>query len=544
MALQALRSPTEALTPTSEAASPQDPNWRSDRESYPAAAAAAAWPAAAVKGVIARGEEVILQLPAQPPYGRRLGDSTEQALLMLVQAFHWESHKQAWWREVQKRVPDIVAAGFTAVWLPPSSESLAPQGTRLSLTSSSPRPLPPSLRAPCVCLPSLLPLPCECSLPPSSYISPHSSTSYLPRNLYSLESAYGSEAELRALLATLRASRLRSVADIVINHRCGTTQGEGGTYNRYDGVPMGWDETSVTSDTGGRGNASTGETFGGAANIDHTQRFVRDDLSAWLTWLRDDVGYSSFRFDFAKGYSVEFVRSYIEAARPDFAIGEYWDACNYSGAASAELSYDQDSHRQRIVDWVDRTGGLATAFDFTTKGILQEAVRSREYWRLRDPLGRPPGMLGIWPSRAVTFIDNHDTGSTQASPEQYLSTLHSSLLLHAHWPFPAEHISQGYTYILTHPGLPTVFYDHFFCWGDELRRVLTDLIHLRRKAGIHSRSSIRIAEASNDRYCAQVGDRLAMRIGADGWTPPAGGGGSGLWKLIVSGLEYAAWLRC
>eukprot|EP00850_Spirogloea_muscicola_P007965 SM000041S15524 [mRNA] locus=s41:621857:624986:+ [translate_table: standard] len=529
MALQALRSPTEALTPTSEAVSPQDPNWRSDRES--------SWPAAAVKGVIARGEEVILQ------------------------AFHWESHKQAWWRELQKRVPDIVAAGFTAVWLPPSSESLAPQGTRLSITSSLHPPLPLFLRAPC------------CSLPPPFYISLQFSTNlvaashvqlksspllpachrgcrwragYLPRNLYSLESAYGSEAELRALLATLRAWQLRSVADIVINHRCGTTQGEGGTYNRYDGVPMGWDETSVTSDTGGRGNASTGETFGGAANIDHTQRFVRDDLSAWLTWLRDDVGYSSFRFDFAKGYSAEFVRSYIEAARPDFAIGEYWDACNYSGAASAELSYDQDSHRQRIVNWVDRTGGLATAFDFTTKGILQEAVRSREYWRLRDPLGRPPGVLGIWPSRAVTFIDNHDTGSTQASRKHYLSLslfLHSSLLLLAHWPFPAEHISQGYTYILTHPGLPTVFYDHVFCWGDELRRVLTDLIALRRKAGIHSRSSIRIAEASNDRYCAQVGDRLAMRIGADGWTPPAGGGG-GLWKLIVSGLEYAAWLRC
>eukprot|EP00850_Spirogloea_muscicola_P001479 SM000005S17276 [mRNA] locus=s5:1181539:1184655:- [translate_table: standard] len=529
MALQALRSPTEALTPTSEAASPQDPNWRSDRES-------------SVKGVIARGEEVILQ------------------------AFHWESHKQAWWRELQKRVPDIVAAGFTAVWLPPSSEARASASPPPRLLLCLPpyalpvSAFPPNFRFP-VRAPCLLPLAATHSrtsliaashvqlnfLPPlpACYCDWRWRAGYLPRNLYSLESAYGSEAELRSLLAMLRASRLRSVADIVINHRCGTTQGEGGTYNRYDGVPMGWDETSVTSDTGGRGNASTGETFGGAANIDHTQRFVRDDLSAWLTWLRDNVGYSSFRFDFAKGYSAEFVRAYIEAARPDFAIGEYWDACNYSGAASAELSYDQDSHRQRIVDWVDRTGGLATAFDFTTKGILQEAVRSREYWRLRDPLGRPPGVLGIWPSRAVTFIDNHDTGSTQASPEKCFHSplLSTHCLSAAHWPFPAEHISQGYTYILTHPGLPTVFYDHFFCWGDELRRVLTDLIALRRKAGIHSRSSIRIAEASNDRYCAQVGDRLAMRIGADGWTPPAGGGG-GLWKLIVSGLEFAAWLRC
>lgn len=43
---------------------------------------------------------------------------------------------------------------------------------------------------------------------------------------------------------------------------------------------------------------------------------------------------------------------------------------------------------------------------------LQEAVKG-ELWRLRDSKGKPPGVLGWWPSRAVTFIDNHDTGSTQ-----------------------------------------------------------------------------------------------------------------------------------
>ena len=38
-----------------------------------------------------------------------------------------------------------------------------------------------------------------------------------------------------------------------------------------------------------------------------------------------------------------------------------------------------------------------------------------EYWRLVDSQGRPPGLLGMWPSRAVTFIENHDTG-TSATP--------------------------------------------------------------------------------------------------------------------------------
>lgn len=32
------------------------------------------------------------------------------------------------------------------------------------------------------------------------------------------------------------------------------------------------------------------------------------------------------------------------------------------------LNYNQDTHRQRTVNWADSTGGTAAAFDFTTKG--------------------------------------------------------------------------------------------------------------------------------------------------------------------------------
>jgi alpha-amylase len=87
---------------------------------------------------------------------------------------------------------------------------------------------------------------------------------------------------------------------------------------------------------------------------------------------------------------------------------------------------------------VNETKGKSTAFDFTTKGILQEAVNG-QLWRLRDGNSKPPGMIGYWPEKAVTFIDNHDTGSTQG-----------------HWPFPGDKVMQGYTYILTHPGTPCI----------------------------------------------------------------------------------------
>jgi hypothetical protein len=76
---------------------------------------------------------------------------------------------------------------------------------------------------------------------------------------------------------------------------------------------------------------------------------------------------------------------------------------------------------------------------------LQEAIRENKYHYLADAQGRPAGLLGTRPTQSVTFIDNHDTGSTQA-----------------HWRFPRANKLDGYAYILTHPGVPTVFWEHLY----------------------------------------------------------------------------------
>ncbi|XP_039003264.1 probable alpha-amylase 2 [Hibiscus syriacus] len=281
------------------------------------------------------------------------------------------------------------------------------------------------------------------------------------------------------------------MADIVINHRIGTTKGNGGMYNRNDGILLAWNEHAVTSCTGGLGNRSTVDNFNGVPNIDHSRRFVRKDIIGWLKWLRS-VSFQDFHFDFARGYSAKYVKEYIEEAKPIFSVGEYWDSCNYNG---------YDSHRQRIINWIDATGQISTAFDFTIKGILQEAVMG-QVWRLRDPQGKPPGVMGWWPSRALTFIDNHDTGSTQA-----------------HWPFPSNHIMEGYAYILAHPGKPTVFYDHFYDWDEH------------SKASRYPQpSSVRILESQYNLYSAMIGDKVRMKIGDGSWCPT-----SREWTLATSG---------
>ena len=62
-----------------------------------------------------------------------------------------------------------------------------------------------------------------------------------------------------------------------------------------------------------------------------------------------------------------FVEEYCQRTGPDFVVGEYWDSLNYEHGVA---TYCQNHHRQQIINWINAAGGMATAFDVTTKGIL------------------------------------------------------------------------------------------------------------------------------------------------------------------------------
>lgn len=79
------------------------------------------------------------------------------------------------------------------------------------------------------------------------------------------------------------------------------------------------------------------------------------------------MGYDGWRLDFVRGFWGGYVKDYLDASEPYFAVGEYWDSLSYS---YGEMDYNQDAHRQRIIDWISATYGTASAFDVTTKGIL------------------------------------------------------------------------------------------------------------------------------------------------------------------------------
>lgn len=407
----------------------------------------------------------------EPESPVKICSGTGSGFEILCQGFNWESHKTGrWYQELQEKAVELASLGFTVVWLPPPTESISPEG-------------------------------------------------YMPKDLYNLNSRYGSVDELKTLVKKFHEVDIKVLGDAVLNHRCAHYQNQNGVWNIFGGR-LNWDDRAVVADDPhfqGRGNKSSGDNFHAAPNIDHSQDFVRKDLKEWLCWLRKDIGYDGWRLDYVRGFWGGYVKDYIEVTEPYFAVGEYWDSLSYS---YGEMDHNQDAHRQRIIDWINATSGAAGAFDVTTKGILHAALERCEYWRLSDEKGKPPGVVGWWPSRAVTFIENHDTGSTQG-----------------HWRFPGGKEMQGYAYILTHPGTPSVFYDHIF---SHLHPEISALISVRTQNKINCRSTVNITKAERDVYAAIIDEKVAVKIGPGHYEPQHQHRNQN-WSLAKEGRDYKVW---
>lgn len=398
-------------------------------------------------------------LPAAPSLARVI-DGNSQAVIL--QGFHWESHMAtSWWDAVASKADDIASSGFDMVWFPPSGVAASDEG-------------------------------------------------YLPTKLYVQDSLYGNQGQLVRAISAFHSRGIKVIADIIINHRLGSS-GWG------DFTDPQWGPDAVCGDdewAGARGAPDTGKGYHAGRDIDHTKVYVQDSLKEWMNWLKSDIGYDGWRYDYVRGYAPEYLVMYNEATLPFFSVGESWDDLDIN---------NPNAHRQRLTNWLDSIGGISAVFDFTTKGILQHAVGSGEYWRLRDFSGKPTGLIGWWPAKAVTFIDNHDTGASTWGPGQN------------HWPFPSDKVMQGYAYILTHPGIPCVYWTHFFDWG--LHDSIRDLVKIRKYAGINSTSYVSIKVADSVKYCAVIDQKVAVKIGHGDWSPGQD------WTLAVNGNDYAVWLK-
>lgn len=291
-------------------------------------------------------------------------------------------------------------------------------------------------------------------LPPSS--KSRDPEGYYPLDYYNHNSAYGSENELKELVMACRENDILVMGELVCwSNFCGHNR------NPY--------------------------MFKGVEYDVHSE-FLCDAYEEYLLHMKN-MGFTDIRVDFLKSkecYDLGLYMSTLTSVQGLNFIGEYWTAMNYEGDY---LMNNQNNHRQEIVDYIDKTQGKFNMFDFTLKGVLQEALNRREYWRLCDERNLLPGVNGWYASNAITFIDNHDTLG------QHL------------WAFSYDKdiIVAGYAYIMTHPGTPCIYYDHFY----DLQWELEKLSEIRRRI---TDWDVTILEACNDVYKAKIGNML-IQIG-------------------------------
>ncbi len=406
------------------------------------------------------GGVALFALLTAPLHASEQTKSNSKAILM--QGFHWNSHKNNHYVDLKNKASNIKNLGITHVWFPPPSDAASAEG-------------------------------------------------YLPRQLNNLNSRYGSTSQLRDAISALNSNGVKSVADIVVNHRVGTS-------NWADFTNPTWGSWAVTRDDEwgqGTGSWDTGDGYSAARDLDHTNNGVRNGIKSWMNNALKGVGFSGWRFDYSKGYSPYYAGDYQRATNGNFCVGEIWTNLYYNNV---------DSHRQQLMNFVDGTNGSCAAFDFTTKGLLNRALSNDEYYRLRDYNGKPAGGIGWWPQKMVTFVDNHDTGPSE-----------NCWSGQNHWAVPCDKVMVGYAYILTHPGIPTVYYPHVYNWN--LRSPIKALIDIRKSQGIGATSNVNIQRADYGVYAAIINGNTAVKIGPYDWSPGSG------WTLTTYGNQYAVWKK-
>lgn len=349
--------------------------------------------------------------------------------------------------------------------------------------------------------------------PPSA--SAAQDNSYLPTQWFTLNNGYGTTEQLKQAVAALKPTK--ALCDIVINHRCGTATGQGDFTNPTFGNPAQNRKAIVKGDECNCGIGNTEEKHrdgvqcesnSSGRDLDHTNPLVQSKVKEFLQKLKNDIGFAGWRYDQVKGYNGFYVGMYNDFSNPELSVGEFWH-----------------NDAQTVVNWVDETEGKSMAFDFPTRDILARATLKQDYSFLKTPSDKAPGLIGLWPEMSVTFIENHDTESIRDSGNKR---------------FPDGKTMEGYAYILTHPGIPCVFWRHFFDQGQPQKERIIKLIALRKDLGISSRSDLVIQSNTKSVYAAIIDNKLAVKLGTGNWSPGQD------WKLLFQESQrsnYSIWIK-
>lgn len=394
-------------------------------------------------------------------------------------------------------------------------------------------------------------------LPPPSYAGTRSA-GYNPKQYWKLDNSYGDHALHRSMLEELLRNGIEPIADIVINHRDGNcdwadfknpdwglstiTRNDDAFHNPtspIQGTPENQRGAEEESPTPYAQHGGTTYEYGSFRDIDHTNPQVRRDIIKYLLQLKS-FGYRGWRYDMVHGYHARRLALYNLRSQPTFSVGEYdWDKHGEQRGWIWWTATDPD------VQGADHLKTSSCVFDFSTQFTLKDNKGNYRNWYGFD---NGVGMMGDntdglpWKQRAVTFLENHDTGyrtDEDGNPQEH----HERDSF-----FNGPEVEQGYAYILTHPGVPCVYWKHYFDWGLRLRQRIGALINVRKVSGVHAGSPLYVQQNAKARgvYAARVEGRhgdLYVRIGGsdDDWQPSFSGYSD--YREYALGDGWKVWVR-
>ncbi len=385
---------------------------------------------------------------------------------VMLQGFYWDSYSDTRWEKLESQA-DELAAYFDLIWVPQSGNAN----------------------------------------------SDYNNMGYMPYYYWNQNSSFGTEEQLRSMIKTFKSKGLGVIADVVVNHHNtnGWFEFPAETYN---GTTYQFLSTDIcANDDGGAtkteadkegislsGNNDEGEDWSGCRDLDHKSSNVQKIVKAYVKYLKDDLGYTGFRYDMTKGFNASHVGDYNDAAGIEFSVGEYWD-----GNVSA------------VQNWIVSSNYRSASFDFPFRYTVRDAINNNDWSKLNN--SSTLAANDSYKQYAVTFIENHDTEKRSGDEQD---------------PIYADTLAAN-AYLLAMPGTPCVFFKHWLACKQEIK----GMIDLRKAAGITNTSTYTFTNYSKTGCAVRVegtNGSLMVYVGSGSTT-------SNDYVKVAEGYHYSYWLK-
>lgn len=383
---------------------------------------------------------------------------------VMLQGFYWDSFRDSKWTRLEKQATDMKGY-FDLVWVPQSGKCLNSR-----------------------------------------------SMGYDIYYYFNQNSSFGTEAELRSMISTFKANGIGAVADIVVNHR--NTDGwwsfpaetyKGQTYQMTTTDIVADDDnykTATQAKSDGvtlSSNNDEGQGWDGMRDLDHKSQNVKTIVNAYLDFLKNDIGYTGFRYDVAKGFGGQHVGDYNSAAGITYSVGEYWDG-----------------NSSLLKNWIDATGKRSAAFDFAFRYNVRDAANNNNWAALNSTNNLVSS--DDYRRYAVTFIENHDT-EYRSSAEQQDPIRRDTLAANA--------------YMLAMPGTPCVFYKHYLAYPEQIKA----MIDVRKAMEVNNQSTYKFTRSASEGVEIDIttGNRILKAVIGSNAASAAPGS---RWTEVASGYHY------